>query len=303
MSFAIQGVATQLGETRIDIRENEKFLPVIEKTGIRFVFETSGTAIDLASGALDQLMSEHPDALSGPSALICVSQSPEYFLPSMSCQLQEKCQLPTQLLAFDLGQGCSGFVQALIVGTSLLANFKNIVIVTTDTYRSKLRKDDRATAAVFSDGASATWISSGGPLEIIAESHFTDGSGKKFLFQKVHEEQSIGQLSMSGADVLLFTQRIVPVEVENLMKATGKNSVEIGNWYLHQASKLVLDRLEAKIQPAVPFHRNIHEVGNLVSSSIPFLLARDISKLNTGLTVMSGFGVGLSASSVLISSR
>lgn len=300
MGFAIRDIATVLGERRESVIDNPVLAPVVHKTGIPVVFETDGSSLDLARSAIRQLLDRNAKLSSKVDVLICVTQSPVDLLPSMSCRLQYESGLPNNILAFDVGQGCSGFVQALVIATQLLHKFDNILIVCTDSYRSKLDHSDRSTASVFSDAATATWISSGGVLSVLADSHFADGSGRKFLLQEILANGVLGTLHMSGADVLLFAQRVIPEEISRLMTIAEVSSDQIDNWYFHQASKLVLDKLESRIQPRTPLRRNIEHFGNTVSSSIPILLAEDLDLLGGKLSVLCGFGVGLSASCVLV---
>lgn len=300
MGFAFRDIATVLGERCESVINNPVFAPVVQKTGIPVVFETDGSSLDLARSAIRQLLDRNTDLRGKVDVLICVTQSPVDLLPSMSCRLQHDCDLPNNILAFDIGQGCSGFVQAFVLTAKLLLKFDNILIVCTDSYRSKLDHSDRSTASVFSDAATVTWVSSGGDLSVLAESHFADGSGRKFLFQEVLANGVPGTLHMSGADVLLFAQRVVPEEISRLLTMADVSSDEIDNWYFHQASKLVLDKLESRIHPKSPIRRNIEHFGNTVSSSIPLLLAEDLDLLGGKLSVLCGFGVGLSASCVLV---
>jgi 3-oxoacyl-[acyl-carrier-protein] synthase-3 len=221
----------------------------------------------------------------------------------MSFALQHQCHLPKSVLSIDLSLGCSGFVAALVLGVNLLSRFENVVIVCADNYRSKVEKSDRSTSAIFSDAASACLIRREGALRIVGDSHFADGSGGKHLIQHLGGGIEPDRLQMAGADVLLFTQRVVPAEIQKLLKNSGVTKDEVDNWYFHQASKLVLDSLEARIAPKNSIRRNIEHIGNTTSSSIPILLASDLAALDGKVSVLSGFGVGLSVSSVLILSE
>ena len=54
--------------------------------------------------------------------IIYVSQSPSQPLPTRACYLQEKLKIKQNSFAFDINQGCSGFVYALSLGTSLISS-------------------------------------------------------------------------------------------------------------------------------------------------------------------------------------
>ncbi len=54
--------------------------------------------------------------------IIYVTQSPSLPLPTRACFLQDKLGINKNSFAFDINQGCSGFVYALSVATSLIKN-------------------------------------------------------------------------------------------------------------------------------------------------------------------------------------
>jgi len=301
MCFAIRDIKYVLGKNEIIIREKfPEFVPVIIKTGIEKVFETNGSALDLGVEALDELLGASSLLKSSIGCLIYVTQSQTDFLPSGACVLQDRCGLPNSIMAFDMSQGCSGFVQALSIAANLLNTFENIVIVCADTYRSKLDVADRATSPLFSDGASATWISRDGDLRVVGESHTTDGSGRDFLYHRIPTTETKEFLHMSGADVLLFSKRVVSSEIVKVLEKCSLDISEIDNWYFHQASKVVLDGLEQRFKTPKPFARNLQDIGNTVSSSIPILLHTRLAEVNSSRSLLCGFGVGLSTATMVL---
>lgn len=298
--FSIEAISFILGERSISIRDEfPQFAKVLEKTGIETVHETSTSALNMAEAAVTKLLVENPILKNSAGALIYVTQSPTNYLPSGACTLQNLVGLPSSVLAFDMGQGCSGFVQALTLSARLVSTFKNIIIVCADTYRSKIEKTDRSTASVFSDAASATWISARPSSRIKAESNYCDGSGGQFLYHKIPNGPS-EYLHMSGADVLLFAKNVIPREVERLLNLSQLASHELDFAFFHQASQLVLDILSERFNQVKCIPNNLKNVGNTTSSSIPILLSSYLSSINESLFLMSGFGVGLSASSVIV---
>lgn len=303
MGFAISAISSEFGEIEILLKEKyPEFLNVISKTGIERVFETKRSATELAIRALNKLFTESNLRKEEVGCLIYVSQSPSFFLPSGACVLQDKCDLPKSVMAFDLAQGCSGFVQALSLASKLVQQFENVVIVCADAYRSKLDPADRSTALLFSDAASAILVTSEQKLSILAESHLTDGSGSNFLFHKVPAYNEEEFLHMAGAEVLLFAKKCVPSEIKNALDKCGIETSEVSKWFVHQASRLVLDNLDYRIAPNVGVERNLEHIGNTVSSSIPILLQSRLSELNEGINVLCGFGVGLSIATLVIGS-
>jgi 3-oxoacyl-[acyl-carrier-protein] synthase III len=299
--FAIEDIQYVLGEKLVPIRSAfPEYAKVIEKTGIEVVHQSAKSALDLGHEALEKLLTLNPDLRNKVGCIIYVSQSPVDFLPSGACQLQSRSLINGSVMAIDIGQGCSGFVQALSVAAKMITEFRNIVIVCADTYRSKIEVGDRSTSVVFSDAASATWISDQPKLHVLSETHFTDGSGGKFLQQTVPKAGEVSYLKMSGADVLLFTRRVVPQEIDKALFKASLSSDEIEYCFLHQASKLVLDGLIERFPGFKAIPVNIENIGNTVSSSIPILMSEFKHEINQSKSVLSGFGVGLSTATIVL---
>jgi 3-oxoacyl-[acyl-carrier-protein] synthase-3 len=109
---------------------------------------------------------------------------------------------------------------------------------------------------------------------------------------------------MNGPEVFFFTTNSVPELFHKLLKKSNCNIKNIDHFIFHQASKLVLDKLESKLKiPKEKFHTNYKKIGNTTSSSIPILLEsltkKKIIKKND-LVMLLGFGVGLSIAGCVI---
>ena len=294
----LKSIGFSLGSKKLRVSDLFDDRRLIEKTGIEFLFEAEGSTHDLALAAVQELGDFNRASI---KACIMITQTPDDLLPANAIPLSNSLGLPTEIMSFDVNQGCSGFVQALILVESLAEKYGDILLVTADRYRSKLGQDNRGTNAVFSDGASASIWGAGGTKKILLEKHITDGSKRDWLFQS----NSVGAppLHMSGADVWMFTRTVVVPSLLNIIDETQKMGYRIGQVFLHQASKLVLDgivkELPDELRQNVPL--NYYKYGNTVSSTIPILLAE--SQLCTDedtVDIFCGFGVGLSSSIVVM---
>jgi len=299
--FSIEAISSILGERSIDIaKDRPVFAPAIDKTGIAVVHETDGTAADLAVRAVTDVARQKSGIVDTLDAMIVVTQSSEMLLPSMAFEIQDRCRIHKGVMALDVNQGCSGFVQALQLAVSSLDWAESVLIVCADRYRAKLRPSDRSTNSVFSDAATATLISRRPSLQIVASAHHSDGSGRPLLFQSHKSDINEGRLHMAGSDVWLFTKRVVFNQIERLVNSCDLTLADIDAVYLHQASELVLKGLRAQIGDRTSVPSELKDVGNTVSSSIPILIENRINQLTEQISVLCGFGVGLSASSLLI---
>ena len=297
MNFGLLDIQYQIGEIEIDlVGQYPEYAAVLDKTGMPRLYRSEQSVEDLAVSAAQKVRDRNGDVLAATTALIVVSQSAEFQLPSLACEVHRRLDLPTTSLAFDINQGCSGFVQALTVAVALLQTHEHVLIVCVDKYRSKLRAGDRSTESVFSDAASATLLQRDGDLEITRQSHLTDGNGRRFLAQKMG-----GHLTMAGADVFLWTRNKVTKQIRTVIDeetALGRTPHSV---ILHQASKLVVETIRDLLPNEIFVPIDVARYGNTVSSTIPIVLANYPSLTNQhGTLLLAGFGVGLSSSVVAI---
>jgi 3-oxoacyl-[acyl-carrier-protein] synthase-3 len=103
---------------------------------------------------------------------------------------------------------------------------------------------------------------------------------------------------MDGAKVMSFTLREVPRLYRNLLEASGVSEEDVDHVVLHQANRFMLDALQHKMAIAEDkAPRYFEDVGNTVSSTIPFVLAKcwTMGKWRPEPeSCLMGFGVGLS---------
>ena len=140
----------------------------------------------------------------------------------------------------------------------------------------------------------------------------TDGSGFEHLIVRQGgaretinpSDQRNPTLAMNGSDVFLFTMRVVPACIHNLLDRTELSIDQIDLFIFHQASKLVIDNIIRLMSLDVDKVFVNHEfIGNTVSATIPIALKDAVAngRLNPGQTVLLiGFRVGLSWSGVLL---
>ena len=293
MSFSIVDIQYEVGEFEINLLSRyPEYARVLEKTGMPLLYKSERSVEELAATAAKKLLVTNPDSFARTSALLVVSQSSEYQLPSLACEIHRRLQLPPGALAFDINQGCSGFVQALTIAVALLPEHENILIVCADKYRSKLQPGDRSTESVFSDAASAILLGRNGALAITRQSHLTDGSGRRFLTQRIGDH-----LTMAGADIFLWTRNKVAKQIQAVITEESLLGRRPHTVVLHQASKLVLETMRDVLPSDVEVPIEAGRFGNTVSSTIPILLAHNPEILRRpGSLLLAGFGVGLSSS-------
>lgn len=278
-----------------------------EKTGVktRYISAPGETAVDLASAACEKLFSSGTPK-EEIDFLILVTQSPDYFLPTSACIMQDRLGLSKLCMAFDVNLGCSGFVYGLAIGGAFIESglARKGLLVCSETYTKYIDKSDRTCRPVFSDGSSATLLAASGrdclgPFEM-----GTDGSGYDRLIvnsggARVNEDKAEAKkIFMDGSAVFMFSMDILPKCVNALLKKAKVAISDIDLFIFHQASKLVMDNAIRRLNLSEDkVFVNYHSVGNAVSASIPIALkdAADKGRLKKGdLLMLVGFGVGYS---------
>lgn len=275
---------------------------IVSKTGIvsRHIIKNGETALDLATGAAQNLFASSMIASGEIDYLLLCTQSPEYRLPSTACILHERLGLPKTAGALAFDHGCSGFIYGLSLAKGLVVGgmAKKVLLVTAETYTKYIAETDRATRTIFGDGAAATIIDLESAAKIGAFSFGTDGSGAEKLIVRD------GRLFMDGPEIFNFTLDVVPKTMEAVLAKNGLAREDIDLYVFHQANKFMLDAIR-KVNglPSEKFYINMETVGNTVSSTIPIALKQleDAGRLTHGMKVMlMGFGVGLSWGATVI---
>ena len=278
------------------------------KTGIarRHVSNSKETALQMGVEAGKKLLSKFKDK--PPGGLIYITQSPDSLIPTTACLMHEKLDLPPDCFAFDLNQGCSGFVYGLSVASSLLesGDFERCLIICSETYTKYISKQNRTCRPIFSDGASAVMLEKNSVGNIGPFVFATDGSGAPNLTLR-EEEETDGSglvLFMNGPKVMLFTMSAVPKAVNDLLTKSDLAIEEIDLFVFHQASKLVLDNIQEKLKiDSEKLFRNYENIGNTVSATIPiaFKQAEESGRIKNDMVILlMGFGVGYSLAGCIL---
>jgi 3-oxoacyl-[acyl-carrier-protein] synthase-3 len=103
---------------------------------------------------------------------------------------------------------------------------------------------------------------------------------------------------------LSFFNNAVPSAVRNILIHNNKSLDDVSLFVFHQASRLALEGIARSLKiPASKMVIDMADTGNLVSSSIPVVLAKLLANGSFAkgqLVVLCGFGVGLSWATALV---
>jgi 3-oxoacyl-[acyl-carrier-protein] synthase-3 len=267
------------------------------KTGIkqRYVANINETAETLAEEAVKKFDKE---SLKDIDLIISVSNTQSIDFPNISNRIHSFLRLSENVQCFGINHGCSGFVDAILLIHSLFSsNFsKKALIVTSDTYQKFINENDRSIKTIFSDGAAATLLTKDLKTGWYLKNKVVNSqlNSQTFLERKLLNRDS--EISMNGPQVLLFSINTV---TKNLLSICPQDREFI--LFPHQAGKIVIESLKKKLPSSATILENYQEYGNLVSTSIPKLMEDNLNNCQENeLMILSGFGVGLSHTSLLL---
>lgn len=300
-----------------------------EKTGIRarHIAGEAECASDLGCAAAQKLFASGACAAADIDYLLLCTQSPDYFLPTTACLMQQRLGIPTHAGALDFNLGCSGFVYGLGLAQGLIATgqAERVLLITAETYSKFIHPRDKSVRSLFGDAAAATLVSKvDGDQPMIGPFVLgTDGAGGKNLIvptgglrcartpgsaEVVADSsgnwRSRDNLFMDGAEIFSFTLRVIPDCVNRLLRKTEKTLDDIDLFAFHQANQFMLEHLRKKLRIAPErFLVALDNCGNTVSSTIPIVLKESKQKgllLPGKLVMLVGFGVGYSWGATLV---
>lgn len=294
---------------------------IAEKTGImqRRISGENTFVSDLAINAATKLFEENNIDRTVIDFILLCTQSPDYFLPTTACIVQDKLGISTKAGALDFNLGCSGYVYGLGLAKGLICSgsAKNVLLITSETYSKFIHPEDKSNKTIFGDAASATLISSERDgLGIGNFVYGTDGSGAENLIVKnggirnrqlkneeirdEHESfiRNDDNLYMNGAEIFKFTSASVPSLVRETIEKNHLEESSIDLYIFHQANKYMLDFIRKKMKITEDkFFYFLENCGNTVSSTIPIALKEAINQgkaKRSDKILLAGFGVGYS---------
>lgn len=325
MKAYIKGISYYLPEQVITNEALLKDFPewsvekVAGKIGVseRHIAATDETAADMAVKAARILFSDYNINAADIDFVMLCTQSPDYFLPTSACIIQDKLNIPVNSGAIDFNLGCSGFVYGLAMAKGLIMGglAKNVLLLTSETYSKYIHPRDKVNRTIFGDAAAATLISDNGFAEIMNFSLGTDGRGADKLIVKTGglrhpakiDDLQFGEsgnptssdhIFMDGTEIFNFTLEMVPVLVDQALENNRLQKDDIDLFVFHQANKYMLNFLRKKIKiPEEKFYQYMNKVGNTVSSTIPIALCEAILEekiIADKKVLLAGFGVGYS---------
>lgn len=323
----VLGVKTSLPERYIDIDDelqyfggNQKKLDRQKKMigyGRRYLADELTTVTDLAIDASEKLLAEMNLKADEVESLIFVNQSPDYVAPADACIAHGRLGLPQGVPCFSLNLGCSGYVYALWNAHALIESgaVGNCLVLAGDLPTHTITQDNRKSAPVFGDAASATFLARCEDEILSGFVLGTDGKGWDKLIMpfggmrlpydkdtfKYSAIDALGnvwtpnQSMMKGEEVFAFTMEVAPKLITDTMAVAGWGTEDVSLFAIHQANKQILEMIISKA--GIPADKTPTDVfskyANNSTNSVVTVLCDQVGK-PLDKTVLATFGIGLS---------
>jgi 3-oxoacyl-[acyl-carrier-protein] synthase-3 len=270
---------------------------------------------DLCQAAADKILNSLGWARDSVGALIMVTQSPDYLLPSTACVVHKHLGLSDECAAFDLGLGCSGYPYGLWLGALMIntGEIQRVLVLHGETPSRFSDESDRSVSLLFGDTGSATALEAAGPAAS-ANWFFklhSDGAGFKDMIieaggfrNRFTDDPQKYCVKMNGASIFNFTIKRVPPLVSDTLEYSKTRLDEVDYYIFHQSNQFIIRHLTKKLKiPDDKVPLTLAEFGNTGGSSIPLTITKgDLTRpKDRPLKMMLlGYGVGLSWASALI---
>lgn len=300
------------------LKENEKKL-LVKTIGVetRRVASEGTTTTDLAIDAAEKLFTETKWDKDSIDLIVVVTQSRDFYLPSVGPIAQNKLGLSTKCMAFDVGLGCSGYVYGLSIVASMLkgSNWRRAILLAGDVSTVSCSYNDKSTYPLFGDAGTATFIENTEEDNLWSFDLNSDGSGEDAIkithgcLRNLPSEESFIEkergpgitradlhLSLDGLEVFNFSISTIPKSIKTFLENNKLNKEDIDAFVMHQANLLMNETIRKKLKfTSEQTLYSIGKYGNTSSASIPLTICYNESHIKSRTKMLlSGFGVGLS---------
>lgn len=295
----------------------------------RYIAPSDVCASDLCFDAAERLIAGLEWEKESIDVLVFASVTGDYKTPPTSAILQDRLGLPSTTFVVDLPMGCCGCMYGINVAGNMLSagTAKRALVLVGDTAMRMGNPNDKSRGPLFGDSGTALALEYDTTASDIIIDFNTMGSGYQALMTPhggyrhpvTHEsfiEKDFGNgiirapkdALINGMDVFSFAITKPPLSVKKMLENQGLDKdKDIDFFLIHQANKLIVDRLVKKLKlPVEKVPYNLQEFGNLGGASILMLMVSEIAEelSSRPLTLLcSSFGLGLTWGTMAIKTQ
>ncbi len=292
---------------------------IIPRTGIRTrhrVAEGETTAM-MAKIATENALENAGMSASELDHLIVGTVTADRPLPSAACVLQDLLGL-SGMPAWDLQAACSGLVYGMVMAGTLIqcGLYRNILVVGAEALTRITDPEDRNTAVLFGDAASAVIMQpSPDPSRGILHSHLgSDGSKYDYVWipgggsAEPASEKTVNErlhyMKMRGRELFKFAVHTMQASIDRALEESGLQPDDLKLIIPHQSNLRIIESCRTRLGlPREKMAVNVDRFGNTSTASIGLSLDeawRD-GTLNKGdLVMLVAVGGGITWGAVIL---
>lgn len=279
----LERVAAVVGDVTLDNTRTVK-PEVIAATGFatRRIVSSGTTLEDLMLRAAHACV-DSPSIKDRIAGVIVATSTGTNRFPSIAVRIVSALGLSTETAAFDIQMACSAYPYAIYLAGRFAADSNRaILVVNGDVQSPFLEGSEPGTAALFSDAATATIVSSGHG-ELSAAAFYSRPSDALTC-------SANGPIKMDGFRVFAFAA----TDVVKFLRPFG---TAYDHFIPHQANMYMVRQLAKALGVEDKLLTCGGEFANPGSCSIPLALATNAPK---GRALLAGFGAGFSAAAIIV---
>ncbi|HEX4752586.1 MAG TPA: beta-ketoacyl-ACP synthase 3 [Solirubrobacterales bacterium] len=276
---------------------------IVKRTGIeeRRSAQPGERLFEFAAAAGAEALAEAGIAATEVDLIVLATTSNEELMPAASPRVAAVLGA-TEAACYDVNSACTGFLSAVSVACGQIESGRavNVLVIGADLMMPLTDPDDRATAAVFADGAGAVMMR--GTLESRVGPIVLRADGTRADLIKIDRNELV--IRMQGHETFRYAVDMMASSTTEAVEKAGLELDDVDLFVYHQANARILravgERLGIRPGRVVDC---IAKLGNTSAATIPLALAqaKRAGDLRAGSRVLLGaFGAGLSWGATVI---
>lgn len=276
---------------------------IVKRTGIeeRRSAQPGERLYEFAAAAGAEALAEAGVAAADVDLIVLATTSNEDLMPAAAPRVAAVLGA-ADAACYDVNSACTGFLSAVSVACGQIESGRavNVLVIGADLMMPLTDPDDRATAAVFADGAGAvvmrgTLESRVGPIVLRSE-------GEKADLIRIDRSELV--IRMQGHETFRYAVDRMSESTTEAVALAGLKLDDIDLFVYHQANARILRAVGERLS-LVPDRviNSIAKLGNTSAATIPLALAeaKRSGDLRQGARVLLGaFGAGISWGATVI---
>ncbi|KOS60671.1 ketoacyl-ACP synthase III [Lysinibacillus agricola] len=301
MNAGIIGIGKYVPEKVVTNFDLEKIMDTSDewirtRTGIEerhFAADDQETS-DLAVAAAKEAIAKAGITPEEIGLILVATVTQDQTFPSVACMVQEQIGA-VNAAAMDQAAACAGFIYSLVTAKQFVESntYKYVLVVGVEKLSKVVDWEDRNTAVLFGDGASAAIV---GPVSegrgILSFELGADGTGGKNLYLTQQDT-----IAMNGREVFKFAVRQMGESAVNVLDKAGLTKEDVDFLVPHQANIRIMESARERLElPPEKMSKTIHKYGNTSAASIGISLVDELEAgkiKDDDILVLVGFGGGL----------